>query len=39
MSIIFATWETEVERITVQGQPGQIVCEIPSPIKTTAKME
>jgi hypothetical protein len=25
----FTTWEAEIERITIQGQPGQIVCETP----------
>jgi hypothetical protein len=31
MPIILATWEAEIERITVQGQSRQIICEIPSP--------
>jgi hypothetical protein len=31
MSIILATWETEIRRIMVSGQPRQIVHEIPSP--------
>jgi hypothetical protein len=31
MSVILATWETEIERITVQSQPGQIVLKTPSP--------
>jgi hypothetical protein len=26
MSVILATQETEIRRITVQSQPGQIVC-------------
>jgi hypothetical protein len=25
LPIILATWDTEIKRITVQGQPGQIV--------------
>jgi hypothetical protein len=28
MPAIPATWEAENRRITVQGQPGQIVCKI-----------
>jgi hypothetical protein len=31
MRIILDTWEAEIERSSVQGQPGQIVHEIPSP--------
>jgi hypothetical protein len=31
MPIILATWEAEIERIAVGGQPGQIVEETPSP--------
>jgi hypothetical protein len=31
MSIILATWETEIGRIEVQGQPRKIVLEPPSP--------
>jgi hypothetical protein len=31
MSIILATWEAEVQRITVRGQPWQIVFKTPSP--------
>jgi hypothetical protein len=27
--VILATWQAEIRRITVQSQPGQIVCEIP----------
>jgi hypothetical protein len=30
-SIILPTWEAEIGRIVVGGQPGQIVCENPSP--------
>jgi DNA-directed RNA polymerase subunit N (RpoN/RPB10) len=29
--VILATWEAEIRRIKVQGQPGQIVHKIPSP--------
>jgi hypothetical protein len=29
--VILATLEAEMERITIQGQSGQIVCETPSP--------
>jgi hypothetical protein len=29
MPIILATWEAEIERITVKGQLRQIVCETP----------
>jgi hypothetical protein len=29
--IILVTWETEIRRIEVQDQPGQIVHETPSP--------
>jgi hypothetical protein len=31
MSIILATWEAEIRRITAPGQPGKIVHETPSP--------
>jgi hypothetical protein len=31
ISIILATWKAEIRKITVQGQPKQIVWEIPSP--------
>jgi hypothetical protein len=37
MPVIPATWEAEIRRITVQGQPGQIVHKIPSPKITRAK--
>jgi hypothetical protein len=30
ISAILATWEAEIGRIMVQGQPGQIVGEFPS---------
>jgi hypothetical protein len=26
MPVILATWEAEIRRITVQSEPGQIVC-------------
>jgi hypothetical protein len=29
--VILATWEAEIHRIMVQGQPRQMVCKIPSP--------
>jgi hypothetical protein len=29
MAVILATWETEMGRIVVWGQSGQIVCETP----------
>jgi hypothetical protein len=29
--VIPGTWETEIRRIAVQGQPRQIVLETPSP--------
>jgi hypothetical protein len=29
VAVILATWEAEIRRITVQGQPGQIVHETP----------
>jgi hypothetical protein len=31
MLIILTTWETEIGKIVVQGQPGQIVDETPPP--------
>jgi hypothetical protein len=31
MPIILATWEVEISRIKVQGQPRPIVQETPSP--------
>jgi hypothetical protein len=31
MPVILASWEAKIGRIEVQGQPGQIVLEIPSP--------
>jgi hypothetical protein len=30
MLVIPVTWEVEIERITVRGQPGQKASEIPS---------
>jgi hypothetical protein len=29
--VTLVSWEAEIERIVVGGQPGQIVCKIPSP--------
>jgi hypothetical protein len=29
--VTLATWEAEIRRIVVQGQPGQIVLKTPSP--------
>jgi hypothetical protein len=37
MSAILDTWESEVWRTAVQGQPEQIVCETPISKKTSAK--
>jgi hypothetical protein len=37
--VILATWKTEIRKIMVQGQPGQIAHKIPSPKITRAKME
>jgi hypothetical protein len=31
VSIKRATWEAEIRRISIQGQPGKIACKIPSP--------
>jgi hypothetical protein len=31
MRVILATWEAEIRRIKVQGQPGQIVLKTPFP--------
>jgi hypothetical protein len=38
MSVILATWEAEIKRISVQGQPRKIVQETLSP-KTKSKMD
>jgi hypothetical protein len=37
MHVILATQEAEIRRITVQRQPGQIVCETLSPKKERKK--
>jgi hypothetical protein len=36
MPIILATWDAEIRRVVVQGQPGQILHEIPIFKKTRA---
>jgi hypothetical protein len=33
MSVILATWEAEIGKIMVQGQPERIVCEVNSRIR------
>jgi hypothetical protein len=35
--IILFTWETDLRRIVVQGQPGKIISEILSPKLTRSK--
>jgi hypothetical protein len=37
MTIILATWEVEIRKIMVQGQPGQILQETPISKITRAK--
>jgi hypothetical protein len=37
LPIILATWETEIWKIKVQGQPEQVIRERPSPKRTRAK--
>jgi hypothetical protein len=37
MPVILATWEAEIRRITVQGQPRQVVHKAPFSKITTAK--
>jgi hypothetical protein len=37
--VILTTWVAEVGRITVQGHPGQIVQETPSPKNSQSKMD
>jgi hypothetical protein len=37
MSVILATQETEIRRIAVRNQPGQIVCKTISQKKPTTK--
>jgi hypothetical protein len=39
MPIILVTWEAEIGRITVQGQPGQIVHETPFPKNNQSKID
>jgi hypothetical protein len=34
MPVTLATWEAEIRRIVVQGQPSQIVCKTLSPKET-----
>jgi hypothetical protein len=31
MPIILTTWEAEIRRMVVQGQPGKIILKTPSP--------
>jgi hypothetical protein len=31
LPVILATWEAEIRRLTIQGQPGQIIRETASP--------
>jgi hypothetical protein len=37
MPVILATWEAEIRRISVQGQPQQIVHKTPTPKKKKKK--
>jgi hypothetical protein len=37
--LILPTWEAEIKRLTVWGQPRQIVCETPSPKTNQSKKD
>jgi hypothetical protein len=39
IAVILATWEVEIGRIAVQGQPRQIVCETPHLQNNQSKMD
>jgi hypothetical protein len=36
-TVILAIWEAEIRRITVQGQPREIICKTPISKQTRAK--
>jgi hypothetical protein len=39
MILILATWEAEIWRIAVQGQPRQLICKTPSPKNNQSKID